>query len=262
VSHSTPEAEIIAADHAVRAEGIPALSLLETTFERKVHLRMMEDNEAMVKICHSGKNPTMRYPNRTHKVGVSWLMEVFHVPECDVYKIDAKLQAADIGTKRITCVDTWRSICVLINLCEPDVDATAQRALLSTLRNDTVEKLALRKEFRRAKALGRLAVNSGSTACLPGGGSKLKFAKKTRVPTNNVIYDDPSTHACMCCGDWDTDCEAEYPCETVINHCATCSHPWDATCESDSSDGRNDDENNDTSFCCLPCESVGRQWCV
>jgi hypothetical protein len=110
---------------------------------------MMEDNEAMIKICHSGKNPTMRYLNRTRKVGVAWLMEVFNLPRCDVYKIDAKLQAADIGTKRITCVDTWRSNCVLINLCEPDVDPPARRTLLSILRNDTVEKLALRKKVRK-----------------------------------------------------------------------------------------------------------------
>jgi hypothetical protein len=75
-----------------------------------------------------------------------------------------------------------------------------------------------------------------------------------------VIYDDPSTHACMCCEDWDTDCESEYPCKTVINHCATCSNPWDTTCESDSSEGHNDDENNDNSLYCLPCEPVGRQW--
>jgi hypothetical protein len=85
-------------------------------------------------------------------------------------KIDAKLQAADIGAERITCVDTWRSNCVLINLCEPDVDPTAQRALLSTLRNEAVAKLALRKESQRMQALERLAVNSGYTSCLPGGG--------------------------------------------------------------------------------------------
>jgi hypothetical protein len=80
VSHSTPEAEIVAADYAARAEGIPTLSLLDTIFERKVHLRMMGDNEAMIQICHSGKNPTVRYLNRTHKVGVAWLMEVFDLP--------------------------------------------------------------------------------------------------------------------------------------------------------------------------------------
>jgi hypothetical protein len=37
MSRSTPEAEIIAADRAMRAEGIPTLSLLDTIFERKVH---------------------------------------------------------------------------------------------------------------------------------------------------------------------------------------------------------------------------------
>jgi hypothetical protein len=148
-SHSTPEAEIIAADHAMRAEGIPALSLLDAIFERKVHLRMMEDNEAMIQICHSGKNSTMRYLNRTHKVGVAWLMEVFNLPKCDICNFDAKLQAADIGTERIMCVDTWRSNCVLINLCEPGIDPPTQRALLSMLRNDAVEKLALRKNLRR-----------------------------------------------------------------------------------------------------------------
>jgi hypothetical protein len=180
VSHSTPEAEIVAADHAMRAEGIPALSLLGAIFERKVHLCVMEDDEAMIKICHSGKNHTMRYLNRTHKVGVSWLMEVFQLPECDVYKIDAKLQAADLGTTRITCVDTWRRNCVLINICEPNVDPTAQQALLSTLRNDAVEKLALRKESQRAKALERLAVNSGCTACLPGGDRSLSSQRKSK----------------------------------------------------------------------------------
>jgi hypothetical protein len=71
VSHSTPEAEIVAADYAMRAEGVPDLSLISTILERLVELCMMEDNEAMIKICLSGKNPTMRYLNRTHEVGVS-----------------------------------------------------------------------------------------------------------------------------------------------------------------------------------------------
>jgi hypothetical protein len=38
----------------------------------------------MIKICHSGKNPTMRYLNRTHKVGVAWLMEVFNRPFSEI----------------------------------------------------------------------------------------------------------------------------------------------------------------------------------
>jgi hypothetical protein len=64
VSHSTPEAEIIAADHAMRAEGIPALSLLDTIFERKVHLCMMEDNEAMVSDLSLRKEPHHEIPQQ------------------------------------------------------------------------------------------------------------------------------------------------------------------------------------------------------
>jgi hypothetical protein len=179
MSHNTPEAEIIAADHAMRAEGIPALSLLDAIFERKVHLCMLEDNEAMTKICHPGKNPTVRYLNRTHKGGVAWLMEVFDLPKSDICKTDAKLQAADIGAKRITCVDIWGSNCVLINLCEPGVDPARQRNLLSMLRNDTVEELAMRKESLEMKTLERMAVNSGLSACLPGGGNKAYIYQET-----------------------------------------------------------------------------------
>jgi hypothetical protein len=214
----------------------------------------------MINICHSGNNPTMRYLNRTHEVGVAWLMEVFNLPKCDIYKIDAKLQAADIGTKRITCIDTWRANCVLINLCETGVGPASQRTLLSMLRNDTVEKLTMRKEFQKIKALGRIAVNSGLSANLPGGGgAKPKFVKKKRVETNQVIRDDPSTHDCMCCEEWDTDCEPEYPCKAVINHCATCANPWDTTCEADSVDDDDNDAKVDDPMNYQSCEPADRQ---
>jgi hypothetical protein len=36
VSHSTPEADVVAADYAMRAEGVPALTLMEAIPERKV----------------------------------------------------------------------------------------------------------------------------------------------------------------------------------------------------------------------------------
>jgi hypothetical protein len=130
----------------MRAEGMPALSLISTILERPVKLRMMEDNEAMIKICQSGKNPTMRYLNQTRKVGVSWLMEVFQIDGINIYKVGAKLQVADIGTKRIICSDTWRPNCILINFSEPRVDATQQRTLLSLWRRDAIEKLHTREE--------------------------------------------------------------------------------------------------------------------
>jgi hypothetical protein len=145
VSHSTPEAEIVAADYAMRQEGVPTLALLSTILGREVTLSMMGDNEAMVKICYSGENPTMRYLNRTRNVGISWLVEVFKLPE--LYNIDAKLQAADVGAKIITCV-TWLFNCVLTNLANKDTDATQLRSSLITLRLDASDKLAARKAQR------------------------------------------------------------------------------------------------------------------
>ena len=44
VSHSTPEAEYIAADHAIRAEGLPLQDLLEPLFGAST-LHFFEDNE-------------------------------------------------------------------------------------------------------------------------------------------------------------------------------------------------------------------------
>jgi hypothetical protein len=105
-------------------------------------------------------------------------MEVFNPPKCDIYKIDAKLQDADVGAKRITRIDTWRNNCMLINLCEPCVDPASQRNLLSMLRRDAVGNLAMRKESQKIKALERIAVNSSLSAGLPGGGTKPKFVKK------------------------------------------------------------------------------------
>jgi hypothetical protein len=102
---------------------MPTLILRSTSLGREVPLSMMEDNEAMIKVCLWGKNPTMRYLNRTHKVDIAWLMEVFELPKIKLFKVNTKPQAADIGTTRITCVDTWQPNCVLINLIVPGLSA-------------------------------------------------------------------------------------------------------------------------------------------
>ena len=60
VSHSTPEAELVAADLGVRTEGLPALSIGEVLFERPVSLVMCEDNETCIRVVETGRNPTMR----------------------------------------------------------------------------------------------------------------------------------------------------------------------------------------------------------
>jgi hypothetical protein len=127
----------------------------------------------------------MRYLNRTHKVGVAWLMGIFENPHIN------------IGTERVACLDAWRSNCILINLSEPDVSATKQRELLSNLHADTVAKLSARKEQQRMKALERAETCAGPASTRGRSPKKHKFAQKKRVKTNKVVYDDPCAHSFM-----------------------------------------------------------------
>ena len=108
VSHSTPEAEIVAANAAVRTEGLPALGLWQLVLGRKIDLILLEDNTATMQVLKSGKNPTMRHLNRTHRVNFAWLSEVFR--KCDQVHIaycNTNEQAADLLTKGFTNPLLW-----------------------------------------------------------------------------------------------------------------------------------------------------------
>ena len=58
VSHSAPEAEIVAAYLAIRTEGLPALQLWDMVLERPAKLVFQEDNQAIIQILKAQKNPT------------------------------------------------------------------------------------------------------------------------------------------------------------------------------------------------------------
>ena len=75
VSHSTPEAELVATAYSLRQHGLPAITLFEAILQRRVKLQVHEDNTAMIQCVKSGKNPTMRYLHRTHRTSVGWLHE-------------------------------------------------------------------------------------------------------------------------------------------------------------------------------------------
>ncbi len=117
VSHSTPEAEIVAANAAVRTEGLPALGLWQLVLGRKIDLILLEDNTATMQVLKSGKNPTMRHLNRTHRVNFAWLSEVFR--KCDQVHIaycNTNEQAADLLTKGFTNPLLWERVRSLIGV--------------------------------------------------------------------------------------------------------------------------------------------------
>lgn len=77
VSHSTLEAEIVAADLAARREGIPALDSWDVIALGHGPLFSHEDNETNIPVCRSGRRPTMRHLLRSHSVWAAFLKEVF-----------------------------------------------------------------------------------------------------------------------------------------------------------------------------------------
>ena len=126
VSHSTPEAEIVAANAAVRMEGLPALQLWDTILGRPVKATLLEDNQATIQILKSGKNPTMRHVARTHRVNLAWISDVFR--KCDQMGIkycSTAEQAADIMTKGFTNPEVWDRAVSLIGIRPKDDDLHA-----------------------------------------------------------------------------------------------------------------------------------------
>jgi len=57
VSHSTPEAKMIAADFAAQREGVPILDLWDFLCPGHGKLVFHEDNEAMIRVLRTGKTP-------------------------------------------------------------------------------------------------------------------------------------------------------------------------------------------------------------
>lgn len=143
VSQSTPEAEIVAANMAIKTEGLPALSLWEVllgykkrewsedplTGERFISnangvkradqfltVHFKEDNDATIKIVESGKNPTMRHMSRTHGICMAWLHERFREGEFSITYCKSNEMCADIFTKHFTDAVKWNQVCKLIGI--------------------------------------------------------------------------------------------------------------------------------------------------
>jgi len=120
VSHSTPEAEMVATDFAVRQCGLPSISLWWTLFSHKPPLTFHEDNQAMIRVIETGRNPTMRHLQRTHRVSVAWLHETFQSEFLSLrYSLTSRM-CADIFTKAFTDVRQWGGVCALINTIAPE----------------------------------------------------------------------------------------------------------------------------------------------
>ena len=75
VSSSTPEAEMVAGHHAYNKFLVPQLDLWQYLFGPAVRAVFNEDNESMIQVIRTGRNPTMKQLGRVHRVAIAVLHE-------------------------------------------------------------------------------------------------------------------------------------------------------------------------------------------
>ena len=105
---------MVALNHGLRHHGLPMLTLWSALSGRDTILEVHEDNQAMIRVVSTGRNPTMRYLGRTHRISVAWLHERFARDDVAlVYEITTKM-CADVYTKAFTDPNRWEAACWLI----------------------------------------------------------------------------------------------------------------------------------------------------
>ena len=77
------------------------LNFWQTVAGREMTLKILEDNEATIKIVKQGYSSKLRSLSRTHRVNLGSIHEVIQQPDIFLEYIQTLLQAADIFTKAL-----------------------------------------------------------------------------------------------------------------------------------------------------------------
>ena len=136
----------MAADTALRTLGIPALSLWKVLAKVFPQLLFHDDNQGMIGVVRSGRNPTMRHLERTHGISIAPCMNISKRNHFVlIYEITAKM-AADIHTKGFKNPMAWKKACMLINLLEPQ--DLQSKEVLDMLQPSTDVDMTTRQVFQ------------------------------------------------------------------------------------------------------------------
>ena len=111
--------EVVSADLALRRCGLPSFALWWTLLPQRQRFMFHEDNQTMVRVAEIGRNPTMRYLSRTHRVSVAWLHETPSQQNIGLmYEVSFRM-CADIYIKAFTEATKWQAVCDFINIVDP-----------------------------------------------------------------------------------------------------------------------------------------------
>lgn len=112
---STTESEVISLAHSLFSEGLPALSLWELLLQRSVKLIVRENNQAPILVVKKGYSPKLRHIQRTHKVNLGSLRELFEEDSAELSYCKTDEQAADIFTK-VLVPQKWGATIALLGI--------------------------------------------------------------------------------------------------------------------------------------------------
>lgn len=138
-SHSSSEVEIISLEACLRAEGLPAFMPWNLVCEvlcaprggRQVdyvpctlllsngvaQLRVLEDNDPVIKMTVKGRSPSMRHAPRTHRIDLDRVFErIQHDPGVSIKYVGTKEQIADMFTKGSFGAEQWSKLLKLAQL--------------------------------------------------------------------------------------------------------------------------------------------------
>ena len=99
--------------------GLPAITLWQQLGGTDPNFVFYDDNQTMIGVIRTGKNPTMHHLERTHGISIGWMHSIFQEGYVSLaYEVTAEM-AADIHTKSFKDSVSWTHACQLINIFLP-----------------------------------------------------------------------------------------------------------------------------------------------
>ena len=83
----------------------------------RAKLVILEDNDAVIKICIKGRSLMLRHVSRTHRVDLDALYLIIASDSgVAIRYVNTKMQIADIFTKGSFTAEAWRTLCKLLQV--------------------------------------------------------------------------------------------------------------------------------------------------
>jgi hypothetical protein len=113
---------MIAGSHAYLKVMAPSMDLWDVILPKGYRGVFHEDNQAMIRVVQTGRNPTMRHLDRVHRVSIATLHERLGDPETkdniDMIYTKSIDMSADIYTKAFTDAEAWAHALLNINIVQ------------------------------------------------------------------------------------------------------------------------------------------------